>query len=619
MLLDVLFIFCKLNPDVGYRQGMHEVLAPILWVVERDAIDLGESSKILGEDALVNAMFDAEHIEHDAFALFGQIMQSAKNFYEQTTVSGRENPMVARSRRIFNDLLPLVDERLAKHLESIDVVPQVFLMRWIRLLFGREFAFDDMLTVWDVIFAEDTTLEVVDHICLAMLLRIHWDLVEADYNVALTLLLKYPAPGKELPPQTFVLDALYLREHMDHHSGSYLVSKYTGRPIQRAGRPVTPPALQRKITTFSGPNASKSTSTSHSPSPSGTPRQSRNLEAVLQSTARNIYARGEKLAIGKAVRNAVDEVHRKAQEIRDIQTPSPPVMPRQRASNSLQSRLKASEDRSKQLARLLEGAVSELWAYQKLAAESTQSTHDDKDALNVEKLSVAIAKVQFVQVYLDDPGLPIPADPDKHDSDQEGAGQTTLPTIHNDTHDESTSTIPSGTSSLTGQHATKKNSQPLQSTLSHDTSSQPRSENLADPSTFEDFSAPSPQPQTQIPKVVIQPGEDPFGSKAAASPGSSSKPERSSSRPRLAQSPFSWMLGEQDSSAGTFHGSSSPRTEREESQGLLFDGLSKTTNAENSRRPGEVRSSKKANDAAGQSSAEGFDFGALRHSRGKDG
>src|ERR1700742_1359870 len=84
ILLDILFIFCKLNPDVSYRQGMHELLAPTLWVVERDAIDLGQSSKAMGDDATIVIVFDPEYVEHDAFALFSQIMQSAKNFYEQT-------------------------------------------------------------------------------------------------------------------------------------------------------------------------------------------------------------------------------------------------------------------------------------------------------------------------------------------------------------------------------------------------------------------------------------------------------------------------------------------------------------------------------------------------------
>ena len=46
--------------------------------------------------------------------------------------------------------------------------------RWIRLLFGREFPFDEVLTMWDIIFAEDPSLELVDLICVAMLLRIRW-------------------------------------------------------------------------------------------------------------------------------------------------------------------------------------------------------------------------------------------------------------------------------------------------------------------------------------------------------------------------------------------------------------------------------------------------------------
>ena len=413
MLLDILFIFSKLNPDVSYRQGMHELLAPVLWVVERDAIDLGQSSKALGEDAVIKAVFDAEHIEHDTFALFGQLMQNTKPFYEQTTISGKENPIVMRSRRICSEMLPLVDSKLAQHLESIDIVPQVFLMRWIRLLFGREFAFDDMLTVWDVIFAEDTTLEIVDHICLTMLLRIRWELIDADYNAALTLLLRYPEVDKDFPSQTFVIDALYLREHMDQHGGSYLVSKYTGRPQEQAGRPVTPPALQRNITTFSVAHVRKGT-LSPNLSPSRAIRPPRNIEGMLQSTAKNIYARGERLGIGKVVRSAVDEVHRKAQEIRDTQTPSPPTTWRQRGPRgslgaaSSQNRMEQLESRCSQLAKLLEGAVSELWEYQKVLSESTLDSEKREEPSVIEDLSVAIAKVQFVQVYLDDPGLPLP-------------------------------------------------------------------------------------------------------------------------------------------------------------------------------------------------------------------
>lgn len=46
--------------------------------------------------------------------------------------------------------------------------------RWIRLLFGREFPFDELLALWDTLLAEDPGLDLVDMVCVAMLLRIRW-------------------------------------------------------------------------------------------------------------------------------------------------------------------------------------------------------------------------------------------------------------------------------------------------------------------------------------------------------------------------------------------------------------------------------------------------------------
>ena len=183
MLLDNLFIFCKLNKDIGYRQGMHEVLAPILWVISRDAIDpqsfANASQKEAKSDSLILECFNPKYIEHDAFTLFGIVMQTVKSFYETGTTSQpatlaplSSSLIVERSRRIHEEFLRRVDPELAEHLTAIEVLPQIFLIRWIRLLFGREFPLDDVLSLWDVLFAEDPTLELVDLICVSMLLRI---------------------------------------------------------------------------------------------------------------------------------------------------------------------------------------------------------------------------------------------------------------------------------------------------------------------------------------------------------------------------------------------------------------------------------------------------------------
>lgn len=44
--------------------------------------------------------------------------------------------------------------------------------RWVRLLFGREFPLQDLLVIWDALFADSITLDLVDYVFLAMLLYI---------------------------------------------------------------------------------------------------------------------------------------------------------------------------------------------------------------------------------------------------------------------------------------------------------------------------------------------------------------------------------------------------------------------------------------------------------------
>ena len=182
MLLDILFIYCKLNRDIGYRQGMHEVLAPIVWVISRDAIDpvsLDASHSELDDLAILN--LDYGFLEHDAFTLFGAIMQNVKTFYEMGSNNDpntlgllNNSPIVERSKRIHENYLHHADPELAEHLTAIEILPQIFLIRWVRLLFGREFPFEDVLALWDTLFAEDPGLDLVDLISVSMLLRIRW-------------------------------------------------------------------------------------------------------------------------------------------------------------------------------------------------------------------------------------------------------------------------------------------------------------------------------------------------------------------------------------------------------------------------------------------------------------
>lgn len=130
LVLDILFIYCKLNPDVGgYRQGMHELLAPIVYVLEQDAINPNGPASDGSADLTMVEMLDASFLEHDAFALFSKLMERAKSFYETGDNSNAvQSTIVEKSQHIHEALLYKIDPDLSNHLKNIEILPQIFLM-----------------------------------------------------------------------------------------------------------------------------------------------------------------------------------------------------------------------------------------------------------------------------------------------------------------------------------------------------------------------------------------------------------------------------------------------------------------------------------------------------------
>ena len=131
-MLDILFIYSKLNPDNGYRQGMHELLAPLLWVVHQDALGyktppLRSEATLEGKHQLMHDALNVNYIEHDAFSLFCAVMQTAKSFYELGDPKS-PSPLVVRSYHIHEEVLGELDSELAEHLQVIEVLPQIYLM-----------------------------------------------------------------------------------------------------------------------------------------------------------------------------------------------------------------------------------------------------------------------------------------------------------------------------------------------------------------------------------------------------------------------------------------------------------------------------------------------------------
>jgi TBC1 domain family protein 5 len=232
--------------------------------------------------------------------------------------------------------------------------------------------------------------------------------IEANYSFALMLLLKYPSPESPSGPQTFVDDAVFLRDNFSTAGGAKIISKYSGKsPALRSSdsRPSTPlgQALSHKR------NISRTKSPL--PSPARFLQQPGGVEALFQGAAKGVLDRGERLGINKAVRDAVGEVKKNMQGLQTSRNNSTKRRPSDgtrwsvdegRAIPSSRASVSAMNARNKQLARMLDQAMIDLRAV-------SSSGDGDKDKY-VEAMDLAIAKVEFVKVYLEDATMPLPED-----------------------------------------------------------------------------------------------------------------------------------------------------------------------------------------------------------------
>ncbi|CAM1505525.1 Fc.00g111620.m01.CDS01 [Cosmosporella sp. VM-42] len=412
MILDILFIYCKLNPDRGgYRQGMHELLAPIIYSIQQDAVDRTAATPDDSVDESMLQILDAGFIEHDAFILFSKLMEHAQAFYEvkdSVTSSANASPMrfqeqssaiVERSKFIHEVCLRKVDPELAAHLTNIEILPQIFLIRWVRLLFSREFPFEQFLVLWDAIFAIDPTLELIDLICVAMLIRIRWDLLAADYSVCLQLLLRYPPPAQPHGPHTFVDDALYLRNHLTPSGGASLVMKYTGKMPTVSSLPDGFRVVTPNFRAFNSFRQKGFGARSPLPSPSRFIQQQGGIEGLFQGAAKGakgVLERSERLGINQAVRDAMGEIKRNINEARYAGKSPQQVLNEEGPAKGLV----ALETRNRQLANMLDETVANLKAL-------SASNLEDKSK-SLELIEIAAAKVQFVKIYLEDTSMEVP-------------------------------------------------------------------------------------------------------------------------------------------------------------------------------------------------------------------
>ncbi|XP_063607723.1 TBC1 domain family member 5-like isoform X4 [Penaeus indicus] len=268
LMVTVLFCYARQNPEVSYRQGMHEVLAPLIFVLHCDhqahqhAHEMDPTTNVLQE------IMDEAYLEHDAYCLFEGVMKGLEPWYVVSETGSQPDPrstllnaqpfarpqdigptnlLVQKLTSIHDNLLQRHDSALYSHLARLEIPPQIYGIRWIRLLFGREFSLQDLLMVWDAIFSDSQpTFPLVDFLTIAMLSFIREPLLMGDYTTCLKFLMRYPAAADV---QYIIQLALHLRNPKQHprppgysSGASRHIPTVGGRPdIHRGPQTLVPP------------------------------------------------------------------------------------------------------------------------------------------------------------------------------------------------------------------------------------------------------------------------------------------------------------------------------------------------------------------------------------------
>ncbi|KAI9264262.1 rab-GTPase-TBC domain-containing protein [Phascolomyces articulosus] len=155
-LKELLCTYNMLDNDLGYVQGMSDLLSPLYMVI--------------GDDELVFQAF------------VGFMNRTKSNFYMDQTG-------MRRHLMTMDALLQFMDPKLFKHLQRTDSDNLFFCFRWFLVWFKRELSWDDTLTMWEVLWSDYLTEYFTFFVALSILDQ-HRDAI-IDYLQSFDEILKY--------------------------------------------------------------------------------------------------------------------------------------------------------------------------------------------------------------------------------------------------------------------------------------------------------------------------------------------------------------------------------------------------------------------------------------------
>ena len=158
----ILYIYAKINKDVGYVQGMNVILAPIYYCY------------------CLDNTCDKDNIEADTFWSFSYLMDDIKKIFQKKNDNLKGG--IIDKIILLELMVSKVDKDIFNKLQQNNKIDNFyFAIKWINLFFSQQMIMPDILRLWDIIFSEDDRYYFVYIFSLAILEYNKKDIISKDY------------------------------------------------------------------------------------------------------------------------------------------------------------------------------------------------------------------------------------------------------------------------------------------------------------------------------------------------------------------------------------------------------------------------------------------------------
>ena len=224
ILTNTLVMWSLDNSKLSYRQGMNEICAIII-ISLYPYYNIKEKYNFIDEKKLNELLENPEKnykelykynynnitFEFDIYELFFLLMKNGvKTLYEtieskdqdkyinpdaykkyelfqfkvdnENEAEIKTNKLIQRCDDIIKKKLKYIDGELYNHFVVIDLNCSIFLQKWLKCLFTREFKINEVILLWDCIIIFGNNLEFIDFITISILISMRKDLLKQNQD-----------------------------------------------------------------------------------------------------------------------------------------------------------------------------------------------------------------------------------------------------------------------------------------------------------------------------------------------------------------------------------------------------------------------------------------------------